>query len=464
MTYLKCSFAAVAAFTLALSALPAHAAVSAEAAAQLNGPTLTAFGAEKAGNAEGTIPAYTGTGPKTPPGWKPGDESRYPQRPNPYDDKPLFTITAENAAQYADKLDGMTEIFKRFPNFRMDIYPTHRDYRMPQYVSENTIKNATACKAVENELKLDGCYGGLPFPIPKSGNQVMWNHLAGYQGHSVKGRAEAWIVPTGSSAVLVDRVEYVYNWPGFAPDKQEVLSSDSMYFRYIGVDEAPARLAGGKFMILDPFDQAGMGRRAYLYVTGRRWVKIAANLAYDTPSPYGGGVSTMDESAVFMGAQDRYDFRLLGKKEKFIYYNNYDFNNSASCSTEKMTSTKGFPNPDCVRWELHRVWVVEATLKPGVSHVYHKRKFYWDEDGFIAGMAENYDKDGKLFRFAHAGSYPYFEREGAHGLMITFQDIDSGTWVITGLQTCDKCGNFIVTKPLPSDTFDPNAMSGSGIR
>ncbi len=440
----------------------ALAAVSPEEAKQLGGPVLTPLGAERAGNAAGTIPAYTGTGPKTPVGWK--ADGSYQQRPDPYGDKPLFTITAENAAQYADKLDGMIELFKRYPNFRMNIYPTRRDYWVPQHVLDKTVKNATVCKAANNELRLEGCYGGLPFPMPKTGNQAMWNHLAGFQAWNVKGRAEAWVVPPESSAVLVDRVEYINNWPGFDPARTEPLPADSMYFRYIGTDEAPARLAGGKFMFHDPFDQIGVGRRAYLYVAGRRWTKLAANLAYDTPTPYGAGTATMDDSAVFMGALDRFDFTLEGKKEKFIVYNNYSFMDRNACSTEKLTSTKNFPNPDCVRWELHRVWVVKAKLKPEFSHVYHQRTFYWDEDSFLFGGSEGYDAKGKLFRFANAIGMPYFEAPGGHVTSVTYMDMQSGIWVVTGLQTCASCGEAIVTTPVPDELFRPDAMAGAGIR
>ena len=445
-----------------ICACNAHAAVTDEEARQLDGPILTAFGAEKAGNKEGTIPPYTGTGPKTPEGWV--AKAVYQQRPDPYGEKPLFTITAENAAQYADKLDGTMEMFKRYPNFRMDIYPSHRDYRMPQHVIDKTLKNATVCKAVNNELKLEGCYGGLPFPIPKTGNQAMWNHIAGYQAWIVKGRAEAWVVPPEGSAVLVDRVEYINNWPGFDPARSNPLPSESLFFRYIGTDEAPARLAGGKFMILDPLDWVGVGRRAYLFASGRRWVKLAANLAYDTPPPYGAGTATMDDQQVFMGALDRFDFELVGKKEKYIYYDNYQFNDRNACSTEKIHSTKGFPNPDCVRWELHRVWVVKATLKAGFNHAYHKRIFYWDEDGFVAGMAENYDANGKLYRFANSVTFPNFEAPGIHGTANTYLDLQSGIWVTSGAQTCPTCGEIVVTTPLPDDTFQPDAMAGAGIR
>ena len=193
-------------------------------------------------------------------------------------------------------------------------------------------------------------------------------------------------------------------------------------------------------------------------------MKLAANLAYDTPTPYGAGTANMDDQQVFMGALDRFDFELVGKKEKYIYYDNYQFTDRNACSIDKINSTKGFPNPDCIRWELHRVWVVKATLKSEFHHNYQKRIFYWDEDGFQAGSSESYDAKGNLIRFAHNANFPYFESPGMHSTANIYIDLPSGIWATSGSQTSPGCGESIMTTPLPADTFQPDAMSGAGIR
>lgn len=436
------------------------AEVTAEEAAQLGGPVLTLFGAEKAGNKEGTIPAYTGSEVKAPLGWDPKIPG---QRPDPYGEKPLFSITAQNAAQYADKLDGMVEIFKRYPNFRMDVYPSHRDWVFPQYVLDNTIKNASACKAASNELKLEGCYGGLPFPIPKSGNQAMWNHLVSYHSWNMGGKIEYWLVPPTSEPFLVSKGEFVFNWPYYDPAKTAPHPANQIYYRFIEKTEAPVHKAGNQLMILDPVDPLDVGRRAYVYVQGRRWAKLSAELAYDTISPNSGGAATMDDSKVFYGALDRYDFKLVGKKEKFIYYNNYRLTDEKACSNQTLHSSKGFPNPDCIRWELHRVWVVQATLKPGFNHVYHKRVFYWDEDGFAGGQSENYDAGGKLYRFVSNSIVPFFEAPGGFTSNLNM-DLKTGSWTSQGVGNCSGCGRWPVTTRWPESMFTPDAMAGSGIR
>jgi hypothetical protein len=101
----------------ALAALPGLtlAAVSAEEAARL-GTTLTPIGAEKAGNADGSIPAWTGGQTTAVPGFVPGGHY-----PDPYaDDRPLFTITAANAQQYRDKLSpGQLALLQRYPTWKM---------------------------------------------------------------------------------------------------------------------------------------------------------------------------------------------------------------------------------------------------------------------------------------------------------------------------------------------------------
>ncbi len=450
-------------FGLVLGACTASAlaAAAAQQAAQLEAPLLTAWGAEKAGNKEGTIPEYTGKGVKAPPTWDPKNPG---QRPDPYGEKPLFSITAQNAAQYADKLDANLELFKRYPDFRMDIYPSHRDRVYPQYVLDNTAKNATACKAVDNELKLVGCYGGFPFPNPKTGNQVMWNHLLTYQAWNLQGKVENWIVPPSGDPVMVERGNFWYNWPYYDPAKTEPHPSNALFFRFLGKDEAPARLAGGQMLVHDAVDSLNIPRNAWLYMTGRRVTKIAAELAYDTPNPYTGGTATMDDAQGLSGALDRFDFRLVGKKEKFIYYNNFDLANQTACPITKLAATKRFPNPDCIRWELHRVFVVEAKLKPNFRHLYKKRIFYWDEDSYGAGQVENYDSEEKLMRVNNIVSYPYFEAPAGFTASDVFMDLQSGTYTPTGLATCNGCGWWPVSTRQPESMFTPEALAGGGVR
>ena len=119
-----------------------------------------------------------------------------------------------------------------------------------------------------------------------------------------------------------------------------------------------------------------------------------------------------------------HSFARVGKKEKLLPYNSFKAVDLKECPIEKML-TRNFPNPDCMRYELHRVWVVEATLKPQYRHIYKKRRFFWDEDGFVAGTTENYDAAGKLYRMIAPLQYPYPEG-GAHFSSYIGYDVQTG--------------------------------------
>lgn len=443
-----------------LFAASAFAAVSPEEAKQLGGK-LTMMGAEQGGNKDGTIPSYSGKAPKAPAGFDPKDPG---QRPDPYNDKPLFSISAKNADQYADKLDAMREVFKKYPDFRMDVYPTHRDYAYPKVVQENTLKNATSCKGVKNELKLEGCHGGHPFPIPKTGNEAMWNHLLQYEAPAYTGIVESWVTSPDGAAVLQTRSESPQQMDYYDPANTKPNATNVIFWKIVQNDLAPARKVGGKLVVLDSLDMIDVGRRVYQYIPGQRRVKLAPNLAYDTPSPNSGGASTMDDAKGFLGALDRYDFKLVGKKEKYIMYNNFNMTNHKGCSSQKIVEHKNFPNPDCVRWELHRVWVVEANLKAGFRHVYQKRVFYWDEDAPGTGAGEAYDAGGKLYRVTNEMSFPFYDNElGGNTDGTVALDLQTGVWAIQGLLSFAG-GGWKEHQRWGDRFFSPEALAGEGIR
>jgi hypothetical protein len=160
------------------------AAVAPDVAATLN-TTLTPLGAERAGNENGSIPPWEGGLTEVTPGFEVGG-----RRPDPFaEEKPLFSITAVNMRQYADKLtDGTIAMLQKYPDsfLRMDVYPTHRTAAAPQWVYDKTYKNATSAEIIDGSggPEPKGAYGGVPFPIPQSGAEVMWNHLLRWTGES----------------------------------------------------------------------------------------------------------------------------------------------------------------------------------------------------------------------------------------------------------------------------------------
>ena len=295
-------------------------AVSADEAKQL-GTTLTAVGAEKAANKEGTIPEYTG-GIKAPADFKAGSGFR----PDPYAaEKPRLVITGKDMAANADKLtEGTKELLKRYPTMRVDVYPTHRTVALPQRVLDNTLKNATGAKTVEGGVALENVMAGYPFPIPKSGSEAIWNHLLRYNGLGYdNGKYENWNVDSAGVPTLAVTGELNWAWPIFDPKKTGPINATDPYWlvkiNYVG----PARRNGEALLWIDAVNPMKQPRKAWQYLPGQRRVKLAPDLAYDTPNPGSAGAGTYDDVAVFNGAIDRYDWKLVGKKEMYVPYSTY---------------------------------------------------------------------------------------------------------------------------------------------
>lgn len=433
---------------------------TAEEANQL-GTTLTPWGADKAGNKDGSIPAYTG--PLKPPASY--DAKKPSQRPDPFaNEKPLFSIDAKNVDKYADKVsEGNKAMFKKYPGYRMDIYPSHRTANYPQYVLDNTKKNVTQCKTAGNELQLQNCFAGFPFPLPKTGNEVMWNHLWKFDAYSLESNGMTGTVVDTQGKTTITGVGKIWiQTPIYDPAKTTPVDVKEPY-KKIRIDYTdPSRKSGEKLLVLDGVDMINVGRRAYSYLPGQRRVKLAPDLAYDTPNPTGGGASTSDEVTVWFGSLDRYDFKLIGKKELYIPYNTYKIRDPKQCTSAASMKTKNYLNPDCMRWELHRVWIVEATLKPGKRSVYAKRTLYWDEDLPGVGISDNYDSTGQIYRSSHSLPITLYETLGQSTDEWVTYDLATGNY--TRQEDVTDTGGWSVTAPKPATFFSPEALAGEGVR
>ncbi|MEQ6290576.1 DUF1329 domain-containing protein [Vogesella sp. GCM10023246] len=439
-----------------LSAGGAYAAVSAGEAAKLKGE-LTPFGAEKAGNKDGSIPAWSGGSTKPSAGFKNGG-----RRPDPFaDEKPLFVITADNMAQYNDKLtDGLKAMLKKYPKtFKVPVYQTHRTAAAPQWVYENTLDNATRAKLVNH--KLTGAYGGIPFPIPKSGEEIMWNHLSRWRGSSfhvdVRGMqttADGKHVPTVFASGDFQMPYYFKDGSldKFEKDNQGVMWSIRL------LNYGPAIRAGESIVgreNIDP-DKA----QVWVYMTGQRRVRKLPNACCDTPTPASAGISLFDQTDVFNGRTDRFSWKVLGKKEMYIPYNaNRMFQRPIS-----KVLLDNHLNPEDQRFELHRVWVVEATVAPGKRHLASKRRYYVDEDTWNAVLADHWDGNGQLWQmgFSLPISMPDIPAT-VSPQSFGFYDLLSGAWYVDGL-TNDSKEQYKVMPVYSDTTFTPEAMAGEGVR
>lgn len=445
------NLAAIAA--IATTAAPAWAAVSSDEAAKLKSD-LTPFGAEKAGNKEGTIPAWTG-GYTTPiPGDKPGG-----RRGDPFkDEKPLFSITAKNVDQYADKLaDGTKALLKKYPDYRVDVYKTHRTAAAPQWVYDNTLKNATRAK-MEGDIPT-GAYGGVPFPIPKTGSEVIWNHLLRWRGTAWQWSATQYQLTSDGKAVLTTDGTADQQMPYYFQDGSlESFMKAPEYWMIRLVNSGPPIRAGEA--IVGRLNMDASKDQAWVYLTGQRRVRKLPNPCCDTPTPATAGVMSFDEIETFTGRLDRFDWKLSGKKELYIPYNG---NKLLQPKTDAEVVGAHFPNPDHVRWELHRVWVVDASLRSGQRHQAPKSRYYCDEDTWLCVLADRWDANGQLWKSVWTHNFVAPDLPGTVAGAIGYNDLLSGTAYVGNLFN-SKASQQPFKPRYPDRVFTPDAMAGEGVR
>ncbi len=429
-------------------------AVSADKAAQL-GKNLTLVGAEKAGNKEGTIPEYTGGLNKSPANY-----TKKGWRPDPFaGEKPQFAITAKNMAQYNDKLsEGVKAMLKKYPTFRLDVYPTHRTAAFPKYVTDNTVKHASTAKTTNGGLSITGAHGGFPFPIPNDGYEAMWNHLLHYNGLTYEERFRSYTVDSTGRPTLQVEGNVTQEYPYYDPAKPDTKDFYALKFYMVG----PARRVGEAVLIIDPIDYGRESRKAWQYLPGQRRTKLAPDLSFDTPSSTFGGQMTWDDLFLFNGSMDRYNFKIIGKKEMYIPYNEYKM--LYHTDHEKDLFKTGHLNPDIVRWELHRVWVVEGTIKPGKRHLYSKRLFYLDEDSWVAALSDQYDGRNQLYRVGMNYLTQQYDVPCLFPDSFSIHDLVTGIYSINALPVPGKKGILYPGHAFPSKDWTADSLASGGVR
>ncbi|VVQ00910.1 hypothetical protein PS918_04155 [Pseudomonas fluorescens] len=440
---------------LSLLATSVMAAVPAAEADKL-GKSLTPMGAEMAGNADGSIPA-----------WKPlpknagtVDSKGFLSDPYP-GEKPLFTITAQNVDQYKDKLaPGQYAMFKRYPEtFKMPVYPSHRGATVPDEVFAAIKRNATNTELVSGGNGLKNFETAVPFPIPKTGVEVIWNHITRYRGGSVTRLVtQATPQPNGSFSLVYFQDQFVFR------DKMkdyDPKNPGNILFYFKQKVTAPARLAGGVLLVHETLDQVAEPRSAWVYNAGQRRVRRAPQVSYDGPGTAADGLRTSDNLDMYNGAPDRYDWKLEGKKEMYIASDAYKLDDPKLKYADIIKA--GHINQDLARYELRRVWHVVATLKEGQRHIYAKRDFYIDEDTWQAAVIDHYDGRNQLWRVAEAHAENYYDKQVPWYALEALYDLQSGRYLALGMKNEEKSAYDFGFTATTSD-FTPAALRQDGVR
>jgi hypothetical protein len=423
------------------------------------GKDLTCVGADKSANADGSIPAFSGKWLGVPPHVDFKGTGNHPVDPYPQE-KPLFVITAANLAQYSDYLsDGQKALFKLYPaTYKMPIYPTHRDFRFDDAVCQATRENASIARLVDDGEGVVGKTGGTAFPVPRSGLELLKNASA----FTLRAWTEEYT--SDNAYVLKDgninwgRVHSRNLAPSLEPGKKGETVGNSAF--YLNETLLPQRDKGEINTGTEFWNDKTEPRQAWRYDPGTRRVRQSPGYGFDMSFPGSGGSITVDEVRLFNGSGQRYDWKIVGKREMFIPYNTYRLH-AANLKYANLL-TPGHINPDAMRFERHRVWELEGTLKPGYRHLYGKRKLYIDEDTWFPMLADNYDNRGELWRTSMLNFFYAYESQRPQAGVGLYYDLNAGSYLAFNLINEQRDG-YQLNKPgfSPRD-FGPEAARRVG--
>jgi len=394
---------------LACSADLAFAAATAEEAARL-GQDLTPIGAEKAASKDGNIPAWSGQADTPAAGWSWGKQrSEFTKLK---DEKPVVSIDASNMDKYAEHLTpGLQALLKQRKAFHMDVYPTHRDCVVPKSVEERTKANATEAKLAANGWGMAHAKsGGVPFPIPKNGVEAMWNMKLRPSGVGFiykKGGSAVAPRPGSKDFVFYDWILTQF-WPMGQKDSKNIEDYSGVefytYYKYF----SPAALAGQALVSISYLDNKYPDN--YYYFPGQRRVRRLPTYVFDAPLIGFENEYPVEMQNMLWTTLDQFDYKIVGKKEIYVSHDSfksYDFKAKKDDYYKETTI-----NPDYVRWELHRTWVIDAVIKPGNRHSLPHQTFYIDEDSWNVLVVDAYDSKGGIWQTRMANQIPVWELGG----------------------------------------------------
>jgi hypothetical protein len=455
-SFKKLTLASVA-VSLAIVSTATLAKVSPAEVAKLNNE-LTPMGAVRGANKDGSIPAWNGGITSVPAGYTVGDHHIDPFSA----DNVKYTITAANVAQYKAMLTpGQVKLFETYPDtYKMNVYQSRRSASYPEHVYQASIDNAGRTELVEGGNGIENAAVGLPFPVPKDGLEAIWNHILRYRGEAIT-RQGGQAAPTASGDYTYlgfdDQLMLPYGEKGASAAK---LKETNILFKFKQKVTEPARLAGTALLVHETMNQIQTPRQAWTYNTGQRRVRRAPNVAYDTPGTASDGLRTTDDFDMFNGAPNRYNWILKGKQELLIPYNDYRLHSDSLKYADILQP--GHINPEHVRYEKHRVWVVEANLKSDTRHTYKKRVFFIDEDSWQIAVTDIYDNRDELYRVGVAHGLNYYEVPTQWSTLEVFHDLQSRRYIAMGLDNEAKMYDF--SAELKDISFTSSALRREGRR
>jgi hypothetical protein len=419
--------------------------------------TLTPLGAERAANADGSIPAWTGGLTTLPPGIQPNQAvpELFP------DEQPIVVIDASNMAQHTDRLsEGVMAMMTKY-GYQIKVYPTHRTAAAPQYFYDNTRQNLSTAQLNTGggRLGFSGAYGGIPFPIPDTsdplaaGAQIIWNNNTSWNGYAYSVAEQDWAVSNGRPIMCASLLNHYQN-PYFDPKGSLAGYNGKLIVEYDAYT-GPADLVGQALLVWQFTDPIEHPQAVWELLNGQGRVRRAPEVSFDTPSTQVNGIAGYDEFFGFNGSLERYDWKYVGKKEMYIPYNNNKLSNGPAAPAH----LAHFLDPDLVRWELHRCWVVEATLHPGERNVLSRRMFYVDEDTWAIGVGDAWDANNNLFKVNIRFNYCRPDLPGTVYSVDAVNNLQTGDYCTTGGLWNQQADPMQFVTGFPIAQFDPTNMA-----
>ena len=416
---------------------------------------LTPIGAERNGNEAGTIPGWTGGMTRPPVSYKPGDH-----HPDPFaGEQPLFRISSDNLDHHIASLGaGQVAMLSKYPGFYLEVYPSHRTAAFPARIYEMTAKNAATGSLAEDGDAVTGVAEGFPFPFPETGQELIWNHRLRYKGTGSI-RHLSLVAPTAGGAftevTMTVKTTSPYSRPGATLE-----SIDNRLLMLLQQTNSPARLSGSALLVHDSLNQAAQPRAAWIYNPGQRRVIRAPQVAYDNPTTATDALHVSDMTDMFNGALDYYDWELKGKREMYVPYNAYRVHSNEVNYQDLVMP--GHLDPGYLRYELHRVWVVEARLRAGHRHINPRRTYYLDEDSYQILMADHYDDGGELWRYSEAHPINFYDVPTLWTTIEIHHDLNSRRFASYRLDPRKPVPPF--NMDMNPREFTPNALRRTGRR
>lgn len=433
---------------LLLAGLPlaVPAAVDEREAVQLRS-TLTPMGAERAGNASGSIPEWRG-GLTAPPACH-ADGQRYC---NPYPaDQPYAVINGDTMEKWLDHLSpALIEMVREHPSFEIPVYPTRRSFANPGAVYDAAYQNALKATLSPSGNGVRQARVAVPFPIPAEGLEVIWNHKLRYRGPGYsRWYSQATVTRSGAPHIL--RMRQDVSFPYAIPDHA---LKDRKALKWLDVALAPERVQGFLSLLHESIDYDSRPQELWRQLPGPRRVRKEKAFGFDSSAMLAENLRTDDQLDAFFGSPERYLWRIADKREMVVPYNAYAAHSARLNLRELMRPAH--LNPELTRYEMHRVWVIEASLKPSATHRYKRRTFYVDEDSWQVLMVDLYDSSDRLWRSQEVHTLMAYDRGVLMPAVEVFYDLRTRRYLVQAIDEGDPERSEMV---FDEERFTPGGAS-----